>query len=71
MKVKVNDIQINYEVSGKQGAPAVILSHSLGSSMVMWNPQMEALEPRYLVLPTTCADTEVAMRHKEHTPWSS
>jgi 3-oxoadipate enol-lactonase len=50
VKVKVNDIQINYEVSDKQGAPMVMLSHSLGSSMIMWNPQMEALEPYYLVL---------------------
>jgi 3-oxoadipate enol-lactonase len=50
VKVKVNDIQINYEVSGKQGAQVVMLSHSLGSSLLMWNPQMEALEFHYKVL---------------------
>jgi 3-oxoadipate enol-lactonase len=50
MKVKTNGIQINYELSGQQGAPAVVLSHSLGSSLEMWNPQIAALEPHYRVL---------------------
>jgi 3-oxoadipate enol-lactonase len=50
MLIKANGIQINYELSGKKDAPLVILSHSLGSSHVMWNPQMKALEPHYQVL---------------------
>ncbi len=50
MKLKANDIEINCEVSGRQDAPAVVLSHSLGSSMAMWNPQMEALESHFRVL---------------------
>ena len=50
MKVNVNDIQINYDVSGKQGAQVVMLSHSLGSSLAMWDAQMEALELHYKVL---------------------
>jgi len=50
MRVKTNDIQINCEISGKQGAPIVLLSHFLSSSMVMWNPQLDALEPGYRVL---------------------
>ena len=50
MRMKVKDIQVNYELSGKTGAPLVMLSHSLGSSLVMWKPQMRALEPYYQVL---------------------
>ncbi len=50
MKMKVRDIQVNYELSGKTGASVVVLSHSLGSSLVMWEPQMRALEPSYQVL---------------------
>ena len=49
MKLKANDIGINCEVSGKQDAPAVMLSHSLGSSLFMWNPQIEALESHFRV----------------------
>jgi 3-oxoadipate enol-lactonase len=50
MRIKANDIQMNYELSGKKGAPVVILSHSLSSSLVMWNPQMDALNPYFQVL---------------------
>jgi 3-oxoadipate enol-lactonase len=50
MKIEANGIQINYKWSGKEGAPIVALSHSLGSSLEMWNPQTAALEPNYRVL---------------------
>lgn len=50
MLVKANNIQINYELSGKKEAQVVMLSHSLGSGLVMWHPQLEALEPRYRLL---------------------
>ena len=50
MKVEANGIEINYELSGKEGAPVVVLSHSLGSSLEMWNPQIAALEPHYRIL---------------------
>jgi 3-oxoadipate enol-lactonase len=50
MLIKVNGIQINYELSGKKEAPVVVLSHSLGSSLVMWDPQMDSLEPHFRVL---------------------
>jgi len=50
MRVTVRDIQVNYELSGKAGAAVVMLSHSLSSSLVMWEPQIEALEPHYQVL---------------------
>jgi len=50
MLIKANGIQMNYELSGKKDGPFVILSHSLGSSLAMWNPQMKALEPHFQVL---------------------
>jgi len=50
VKLKANEIEINCEVSGKQDAPVVAMSHSLGSSLTMWNPQIEALESHFLVL---------------------
>lgn len=50
MKIKANGIQINYELSGKEDAPVVILSHSLASSLIMWEPQLKALEPHFRVL---------------------
>jgi 3-oxoadipate enol-lactonase len=50
MQIKANGILINYELSGKKGAPVVVLSHSLASSLVMWDPQMDALNPYFQVL---------------------
>jgi 3-oxoadipate enol-lactonase len=50
MKAKVNDIHLKYELSGKDDAPVVVLSHSLASSMIMWNPQLKALENSFRVL---------------------
>lgn len=50
MRMKVSGIQMNYELSGKKGSPVIVLSHSLASSLVMWNPQMDALNPHFQVL---------------------
>jgi 3-oxoadipate enol-lactonase len=50
VKIKANGIQVNYEISGEESAPVLILSHSLGSSMAMWDPQAERLEAQFRVL---------------------
>lgn len=50
MRIKANGIEMNYELSGRMDAPVVALSHSLASSLIMWNPQMDALEPHFKVL---------------------
>ena len=50
MKIEVNGIGINYELSGRDDAPVVMLSHSLASSLVMWNPQLDVLESKFNVL---------------------
>ncbi|HUL30104.1 MAG TPA: 3-oxoadipate enol-lactonase [Thermodesulfobacteriota bacterium] len=50
MRIKANGIQIHYKLSGKKGAATVMLSHSLGSSLLMWDPQIEALNASFQVL---------------------
>jgi 3-oxoadipate enol-lactonase len=50
MLIKANGIQTNYVLSGKKDGPVVMMSHSLSSSVVMWEPQMAALEPHFRVL---------------------
>lgn len=50
MIIEANGIRVNCELSGKKQAPAVVLSHSLACSMVMWRPQLDLLESRFQVL---------------------
>lgn len=50
MLIETGGIQTHYELSGRAGAPVVVLSHSLGSSLEMWNPQVELLSSHFRVL---------------------
>ena len=50
MIIEANGIRVNCELSGKKQAPVVVLSHSLACSMVMWDPQLDLLEPHFKVL---------------------
>ena len=50
MKAKVNGIEIHYEIQGREGAPWLVLSHSLACSGRMWDPQLEAFKERYCIL---------------------
>ena len=50
MKAKVNGIEINYELHGREGAAWLVLSHSLACSVRMWDPQIEAFKSRYRIL---------------------
>jgi 3-oxoadipate enol-lactonase len=50
MRFKTNGHYLNCELTGKAGAPVVILSHSLGANLTMWEPQRAALEPSFQVL---------------------
>src|SRR5512139_2446961 len=43
MRLKTATITTNYELTGPRTAPVVILSHSLGSNLHMWDPQVAAL----------------------------
>lgn len=50
MKIRVNDIEINFERSGATDGPTVVLSHSLAASLGMWDPQMEMLNSHFQVV---------------------
>ena len=50
MKAKVNGIEINYELHGREGAPWLVLSHSLACSVRMWDPQIAAFKDRFRIL---------------------
>lgn len=50
MKVQANGITMHYTLDGPAGAPVVTLSHSLATTLAMWDPQMPALTARYRVL---------------------
>ena len=50
MKAKTNGIETQYELHGKEGAPWLVLSHSLACSARMWDPQIEALKGSYRIL---------------------
>jgi 3-oxoadipate enol-lactonase len=50
MKANVNGTEINYELHGKEGAPWLVLSHSLACSTRMWDEQIEAYKGRFRVL---------------------
>lgn len=42
MKIKVNGVEIHYEIEGS-GGPWLTLSHSLACDLSMWDPQMAVL----------------------------
>lgn len=50
MMIATNGIDTNCEISGQRSAPTVVLSHVIGSSLVMWNAQMDVLDERYRVV---------------------
>jgi 3-oxoadipate enol-lactonase len=50
MKASTNGIQTNYELHGKEGAPWLVLSHSLACSVRMWDPQIAALKDQFRIL---------------------
>ncbi len=50
MKITANGIAITYTLDGPANAPVVTLSHSLATTLAMWEPQMTALTARHRVL---------------------
>lgn len=48
--VALKDTSIYYERSGLPGGPALLLSNSLGTTMDMWEPQLEAFRQRYTLI---------------------
>jgi 3-oxoadipate enol-lactonase len=50
MKVKANGISINCQIEGPEGAPWIVFSNSLATSIAMWDDQAAALKNSYRVL---------------------
>lgn len=43
-------VRLHYQVEGREGAPWLVLSNSLGTTLQMWDPQMPALLQHFRVL---------------------
>ena len=41
---------LHHELSGPKDAPVLVLAHSLGTSLALWDPQLPALAERFRVL---------------------
>jgi 3-oxoadipate enol-lactonase len=50
MHLHANGIKIHYVIEGPENAPVVTFSHSLGSSMDLWETQANLLKDRFRVL---------------------
>ncbi|MEW6689891.1 MAG: 3-oxoadipate enol-lactonase [Pseudomonadota bacterium] len=50
MRTRANGIEMSYELHGREGAPWLVLSHSLACSVRMWDPQIAALQDKYRIL---------------------
>ncbi len=50
MKIESNGIVTHYELTGNDANETVVLSHSLGSSLMMWDSQKDLLAENYRVL---------------------
>src|SRR6476469_9679455 len=46
----LNAVDVHSLISGRPDGPDVVLSNSLGSTHVMWNPQIAELEERFMVI---------------------
>src|SRR3569832_287352 len=48
--IDIGNARLNYELEGEEGAPALILSNSLGTKLQMWAPQMPTFLRHFRVL---------------------
>ena len=49
-KASVRDITMQYEWAGREDAPVLVLSSSLGTTLSLWEPQLEAFAQHFRVL---------------------
>ena len=50
MKIETNKITTNYETTDQFEGDTVVLSHSLGSSLIMWDPQIDEFSKNFQIL---------------------
>ena len=46
----LNNVHLHYEVSGRESAEAIVLAHSLGANLHMWDKIVPTLETRFCVV---------------------
>jgi 3-oxoadipate enol-lactonase len=49
-ELHLDGLRARYELAGRPDSPVVVLSHSLGADLSMWDPQARALATRFRVL---------------------
>ena len=47
---ETGNVSLRYRLEGRENAPCLILSHALGTSLAMWEPQMPSLLEHFRVL---------------------
>jgi len=48
--VETKDLHMHYELDGPAGAPALVLSNSLGTNLSLWNPQLPVFAKAFRLL---------------------
>ena len=49
-QAQLGEVLVNYRFDGRDDAPVLVLSNSLGTGLAMWEPQMAELTERFRVL---------------------
>ncbi|QAU32986.1 3-oxoadipate enol-lactonase [Janthinobacterium sp. 17J80-10] len=49
-QAKLADVSIHYQLDGDEKSPVLVMSNSLGTTLDMWAPQVEALSARFRLL---------------------
>lgn len=49
-QAKLADVSIHYQIDGDEKNPVLVMSNSLGTTLDMWAPQVEALSARFRLL---------------------
>jgi 3-oxoadipate enol-lactonase len=50
MRIKANGLNFNYTIDGPEGAPCLVFSNSLATTVAMWDDQAAVLKGKYRVL---------------------
>jgi 3-oxoadipate enol-lactonase/4-carboxymuconolactone decarboxylase len=48
--MRCNGVELNYDLRGPENASVVVFSHSIGTTIAMWEPQLRALSSRFRCL---------------------
>jgi 3-oxoadipate enol-lactonase len=49
-RIDLSGVSLHYQLSGRPGAPVLMLSNSLGTTLHMWAPQLQEFEARFQLL---------------------